>query len=250
MRCAGLRGMAGPHQWVRLLADDFSATVSASSITSHQGSHLANLLELGQSAEVRLDCDAATAKEVTAVLRQGASYVPPTDAKLVAAAQHQLNYLGIPWQQDRVVPGEEVVWVPHYQLSAPPEQYEPGSTGLLIYSKAARGWANITGQQDPFKASRAGVNQEGHSNYYSYLAGVLRAEATGAGEVCSVMPGLLDPAMAGHTAGHGIGTALQISSQKRGARAVAVNTHDVASCQSIFCSSWMLLLVLEVSPCS
>jgi hypothetical protein len=67
--------------WIRLEADEFSATVSAKCFQGENASSvLANLVELdkGSGSEppvVRLDCSSEVAKEVVAVLRQGSRWV-------------------------------------------------------------------------------------------------------------------------------------------------------------------------------
>jgi hypothetical protein len=67
--------------WIKLEADEFSATVSAKCFQGENASSvLANLVELdkGSGSEtpvVRLDCSPEVAKEVVAVLRQGSRWV-------------------------------------------------------------------------------------------------------------------------------------------------------------------------------
>lgn len=180
--------MAAQAHWVQLSADNFTATVAKSSITSHVESHLANMLELQLakgSSEIRLDCDAATAKEVVSALRQGASYVAPSDARLLAAVKHQLDFLGIPMQRGQGAAGLEVVWVPCYHTAIDDQSQMQNDRdckpGLLMYSTSARGWANLVGTQDPRPMGCVEDFSGVHPYCGDYASAVLRTEDTGAG---------------------------------------------------------------------
>lgn len=78
--------------WIKLEADEFSATVSAKCFQGENASSvLANLVELEAKCSgsdppvVRLDCSPEVAKEVVAVLRQG-SRCGPRDSSSYAIA--------------------------------------------------------------------------------------------------------------------------------------------------------------------
>ena len=77
--------------WIKLKADEFSATVSAKCFQGENASSvLANLVELNKGSGsdppfVRLDCSPEVAKEVVAVLRQG-SRCGPSDSSSTTTA--------------------------------------------------------------------------------------------------------------------------------------------------------------------
>jgi hypothetical protein len=67
------------------------------------------------SPAVRLDTSAAVAAEVVAVLRQGPTYVLPSDERLLAAVKQQLDILGVQLQPPA---GEQAyLFVPTYDLA-------------------------------------------------------------------------------------------------------------------------------------
>jgi hypothetical protein len=89
MASSARRGLEQPEHllqgWIKLEADEFSATVSAKCFQGENASSvLANLVELDKGSGsdpplVRLDCSPEVAKEVVAVLRQG-SRCGPSDS--------------------------------------------------------------------------------------------------------------------------------------------------------------------------
>lgn len=186
--------------WVKIQGDDYEATVSLRTFAACPSSLLAGMVELelekaaaGRAPEqpptVRLDCSAEVAKEVVAVLRQGRQYEPPTDQpRLLKALQVQLDYLGVPAPSVPLtgpLHRQEVVVVPsywymglNYELNP---NIQPQQAGLLMYSASTRGWANRTGSQDPRPSELRG-DMHPHSGGGCWLASVLKAEATGAGE--------------------------------------------------------------------
>uniref|UniRef100_A0A383WKT1 Uncharacterized protein n=1 Tax=Tetradesmus obliquus TaxID=3088 RepID=A0A383WKT1_TETOB len=144
----------GSDEWVKIMADDFTATVSKRILLAQADSHLAQLVEYAlqrnpSSPEVRLDTSAAVAAEVVAALRQGPAYaLPAGDRRLLAAVKHQLDYLGLQLQP---AAGEQhYLVVPTYDLATNLQDLQrPEKYGLLMYSSAARGWANRAGPRYP-----------------------------------------------------------------------------------------------------
>ncbi|KAF8058032.1 Beta-scruin [Scenedesmus sp. PABB004] len=192
--------------WFRLAADEFVATLSTACLASQpQSCALATLVELARAQQrapdggaqpptVRLDCAGEVARELAAVLRLGAAYVLPPCPRLLRAVQQQVDFLGLTapsLPSAAALAPREVVLVPgywHIGLNAALDPHaEPSEAGLLMYSGAARGWANLTGRADARPAELRGVAHP-HSGGGCWLAATLRAEATGAGEdiVCVV----------------------------------------------------------------
>lgn len=178
----------GSDEWVKIMADDFTATVSKRILLAQADSHLAQLVEYAlqrnpSSPEVRLDTSAAVAAEVVAALRQGPAYaLPAGDRRLLAAVKHQLDYLGLQLQP---AAGEQhYLVVPTYDLATNLQDLQrPEKYGLLMYSSAARGWANRAGRDDPrpnFLKQQA-YHEELPADF-TCLAGVIRAEYTSIGE--------------------------------------------------------------------
>lgn len=149
--------------WVTIEADEYQSVVNTRNILSGRNavSHLANLIELeaangAGTTRIRLDCSAEVGREVVACLRQGGSYSPPADPRLLRAVQQQVDYLGISaptMPNSAALQGREVVLVPsywylglNYDMNPHVDSLEPG---LLMYSSGTRGWANMTGRQDP-----------------------------------------------------------------------------------------------------
>jgi hypothetical protein len=95
MASSARRGLEQPEQllqgWIKLEADEYSATVSAKCFQGENASSvLANLVELDKgpgsdTPVVRLDCSPEVAKEVVAVLRQG-SRCGPGDSNSITIA--------------------------------------------------------------------------------------------------------------------------------------------------------------------
>lgn len=179
--------------WVTLRADNgWEATVAAAAVP--RGTHLANLVSLscdaagGSAPAVRLDCSAAVADEVVALLRQGARRyrLPDDDRRLLRATQHTLDVLGLlpAGCVPRAAEPQEVILVPSYWYmglnSSLDPRVDPQEAGLLMYSSSARGWANRCGAADPRPQDVRGCGHP-HSGGGCWLAAVLRSEATGAG---------------------------------------------------------------------
>lgn len=182
--------------WIKLEADDFSATVSAKCFQGENASSvLANLVELEAKCSgsdppvVRLDCSPEVAKEVVAVLRQGSRYVPPAEPRLLRALQQQVDYLGISAPSIPTassLDSREVLLIPSYWYLGLNDELDPNvdvlEAGCLMYSSSSRGWANLTGKADPRPNDVRGQTLHPHSGGGCWLASVLRAESTGAGE--------------------------------------------------------------------
>lgn len=90
---------SGAH-WLRLQADDYSAWVSLQTLRRYPDSLLAGLADTAVShgrEQLRLDMSPDVAQEVVSVLRLGEGYVPPDDARLVAALQVG-GWKGVGWR--------------------------------------------------------------------------------------------------------------------------------------------------------
>ncbi|KAF6261254.1 hypothetical protein COO60DRAFT_1699945 [Scenedesmus sp. NREL 46B-D3] len=116
-------------------------------------------------------------------------YVPPNEPRLLRALQQQVDYLGISAPSIPAassLDSREVVLIPSYWYLGLNNELDPNvdmlEAGCLMYSSSSRGWANLTGKGDPRPYDVRGETLHPHSGGGCWLASVLRAESTGAGE--------------------------------------------------------------------
>lgn len=172
-------------QWLQLQADDYSAWVSLHTLRKHPESLLAGLADTvlsHGSDRLRLDMSPDVAQEVVSVLRLGEGYVPPTDHRLVAALQHQLDYLGLPAPPRlpaRLPINNPYLFVHSYSCELVDE--EGRDMGMLLYSSQG-GWSSMDKESgDPRPANMDPA--------WYYAATTLPADATGAGQDLMLVAG-------------------------------------------------------------
>lgn len=172
-------------QWLQLQADDYCCTVSLQTLRKYPDSLLAGLADTAVAhgrEQLRLDMSPQVAAEVVSVLRLGEGYVPPEDSRLVAALQHQLDYLGIP--PPPRLPAKLPLSHPYlfvHSYSCEMVDEESHDMGLLLYSSHG-GWSAVDRDAgDPRPASMDPA--------WYYAATTLPAEATGAGQDLMLVAG-------------------------------------------------------------
>lgn len=117
------------------------------------------------------------------MLRQGSRYKHPQDnPRLVDSLRHTLDFMGLLTARFPCSSFNEVIMVPGYI----PDCRGIADEGLLMYSAATRGWAQVFGKDPRPQCVRVtGMFPDRH-----WLAAVLRSEYTSASEVAAAGGGV------------------------------------------------------------